>query len=97
MERVPLRDLIAAIERAYPGDSLAQVAAMILAAHLGRLADQLLDSFVDLAHRAGQPWNEIGARLGVSRQAAHQRFAPRRADPTASHGYEVPTCLGSGQ
>ncbi|MEV4124380.1 hypothetical protein [Nocardia sp. NPDC049707] len=83
--QVPLRDVIAAIERAHPDSSLDQlVAAVIHAAHWLRLADQLLDYFVDQARHAGMPWAEIGAHLGVSRQAAQQRFATRVAERHAA-------------
>ena len=40
-------------------------------------ADRLLDHFVAQARAAGMSWTEIGARLGVSKQAARQRFADR--------------------
>jgi hypothetical protein len=85
MDRQLLRDVIAAIERARPGSHLDQLSeAALVAAHWLRLADRLLDHFVDQARRAGLPWAEIGARLGVSRQAAQQRFAARVASPAAS-------------
>ena len=75
---MPLRDVIAVIERARPGNTLDQLSrAAIIAAHWVRLADGLLDHFVDQARQAGVPWAEIGARLGVSRQAAQKRFAAR--------------------
>ncbi|WP_433757327.1 hypothetical protein [Nocardia sp. CA-135398] len=83
--QVPLRDVIVTIERAHPDSSLDQlVAAVIHAAHWLRLADQLLDYFVDQARSAGTSWVEIGARLGVSRQAAQKRFAPRVAERHAA-------------
>jgi ClpX C4-type zinc finger/Clp amino terminal domain, pathogenicity island component len=42
-------------------------------------ADRLLDHFVAHARGAGMSWTDIGARLGVSKQAARQRFADRAA------------------
>lgn len=36
---------------------------------------------VEAALRAGLSWQEIAAALGVSRQAAHKRFA-KKVDPT---------------
>ncbi|ONM46238.1 hypothetical protein [Nocardia donostiensis] len=75
---MPLRDVIAAIERARPGITLDQLSeAANIAAHWLRLADGLLDHFVDQARQADVPWAEIGACLGVSRQAAQKRFAAR--------------------
>jgi hypothetical protein len=38
-------------------------------------ADRLLDHFVTHARGTGLSWTDIGARLGVSKQAARQRFA----------------------
>ncbi|WP_227998563.1 hypothetical protein [Nocardia australiensis] len=83
--RVPLRDVIVAVELAHPGSTLDQLSeAAIIAAHWLQLADRLLDHFVDQARQAGVPWAEIGARLGVSRQAAQKRFAARVAGRAAA-------------
>jgi Clp amino terminal domain, pathogenicity island component len=38
--------------------------------------DRLLDRFVGEARRDGCSWTQIGETLGVSKQAAHQRFLP---------------------
>lgn len=38
--------------------------------------DQLLDRFVGEARRDGCSWTQIGETLGISKQAAHQRFLP---------------------
>src|SRR5262245_5404415 len=38
-------------------------------------ADRLLDHFVAHARGSGMSWTHIGARLGVSKQAARQRFS----------------------
>ncbi|MFC4374238.1 hypothetical protein ACFO5K_08975 [Nocardia halotolerans] len=84
--QVPLRDVIAAIERARPGNTVDQLSqAAIIAAHWVRLADSLLDYFVDQARQADVPWAEIGACLGVSRQAAQKRFGARVAARAATH------------
>lgn len=40
---------------------------------LRRLADQLEDRHVAIARRLGWSWEEIGAALGVSRQAVHKK------------------------
>ncbi|WP_157391699.1 hypothetical protein [Nocardia terrae] len=81
VRQVPLGDVIAAIERAHPDSRLDRLAAgVILAAHWLRVADQLLGCFVDQARRAGMSWTEIGMRLGVSRQAAQQRFSTRAGE-----------------
>src|ERR687887_1802871 len=41
---------------------------------LHHLADELLDRYVAFAREAGRSWSDIGAVLGVSKQAAQQRF-----------------------
>lgn len=53
---------------------LLDAAAAISAEHAAD-ADRLLDHFVAHARGTGLSWTDIGARLGVSKQAARQRFA----------------------
>jgi len=43
-------------------------------AELGRDLDDVLEHAIIGLHDAGYSWAEIGARLGVTRQAAYQRF-----------------------
>ena len=43
--------------------------------------DQLLDRFVAQARRDGCSWTEIGETLGISKQAAHQRFVAAEQRP----------------
>ncbi len=45
-----------------------------LAEHLRRLADDLVEDYVEHCRLHGVSWSDIGAVLGVSRQAAQQRF-----------------------
>lgn len=54
-------------------------AAVVASAEHAAIADRLLDHFVIHARDKGMSWTDIGARLGVSKQAARQRFADRRA------------------
>lgn len=79
---VRLDDLIEAIKRTH-SDALEQLAnAVLLAEHLGDLADHLIGHFVDQARRSGASWTEIGRSMGVSKQAAQKRFVPKpSADP----------------
>ncbi|HEY3867540.1 MAG TPA: Clp protease N-terminal domain-containing protein [Actinocrinis sp.] len=56
-----------------PLDLLTQ--ASTTAAELGKLGDSLLDHFVDRCRKDGHSWSEISAVLGVSKQAAHKRYA----------------------
>ncbi|WP_326690532.1 MULTISPECIES: hypothetical protein [unclassified Streptomyces] len=46
-------------------------------AALRRLAERLEALQVDSARRRGWSWDEIGAALGVSRQAVHKKHAKR--------------------
>ncbi|HET6874990.1 MAG TPA: Clp protease N-terminal domain-containing protein [Acidimicrobiales bacterium] len=62
------------------GDSLADAMARLdaaekAAAGLRERADQLVTYFVALARSNGASWTDIGRRLGVSRQAAQQRYS----------------------
>jgi hypothetical protein len=52
-------------------------AAVAISAAHAATADRLLDHFVGQARDAGMSWTDVGARLGVSKQAARQRFADR--------------------
>jgi hypothetical protein len=52
-------------------------AAVAVSADHAATADRLLDHFVAHARGTGMSWTDIGARLGVSKQAARQRFADR--------------------
>jgi hypothetical protein len=44
---------------------------------LKSLGDELIGHFVEEARRTGASWSQIGERLGVSKQAAHQRHIKR--------------------
>jgi hypothetical protein len=72
-----LDDLIGAIRHAH-ADPLSQLAdAVVVAEHLDQLADSLVGHFVDQARRSGASWTQIGASLGVTKQAAQKRFVPK--------------------
>lgn len=59
-------------------DPLGQLAgAVVMADHLGDVADHLIGHFVDQARRSGASWTEIGRSMGVTKQAAQQRFVPK--------------------
>ncbi|MDO3700823.1 Clp protease N-terminal domain-containing protein [Micromonospora sp. C28SCA-DRY-2] len=78
---VRLDDLIEAIKKAH-SDALDQLAdAVIVADHLGEVADHLIGHFVDQARRSGASWTEIGRSMGVTKQAAQKRFVPKPTDP----------------
>src|SRR5213593_1546940 len=44
---------------------------------LKSLGDDLIGHFVEEARKAGASWSQVGERLGVSKQAAHQRHIQR--------------------
>ncbi|MGJ6124932.1 Clp protease N-terminal domain-containing protein [Mycolicibacterium sp. Y3] len=74
---VSLDTLIRAIKSVH-GDALDQLAdAMLAAEHLSDVADHLIGHFVDQARRSGASWTDIGARMGVTKQAAQKRFVPK--------------------
>src|SRR5690242_21173926 len=76
---VPLDNLISYVRTLHPsGDELEHLAdAVGVAARLGEQGDALIGHFVDQARRSGASWSQIGASMGVSKQAAQKRFVPR--------------------
>ncbi|CAM3506614.1 Clp protease N-terminal domain-containing protein [Kibdelosporangium persicum] len=73
------------MEKLHPaGDPLKRLTdAMLIAQHLGELADHLIGHFVDRARHSGASWTEIGQSMGVTKQAAQKRFtsnAPEQLD-----------------
>ncbi|MET9484907.1 Clp protease N-terminal domain-containing protein [Streptomyces sp. NPDC006638] len=74
---VRLDDLIDAIKNVH-GNPLEQLQSAVVAAdHLGDVADHLIGHFVDQARRSGASWTEIGASMGVTRQAVQKRFVTK--------------------
>ncbi|GAA5145746.1 Clp protease N-terminal domain-containing protein [Nocardioides marinquilinus] len=74
-----LPELVRSVEAAAPGaPPLRRLTLAVLAAdELGRTADDLVGHFVGQAREAGLPWAEIGAAMGVTKQAAQQRHVQR--------------------
>src|SRR3954471_14418495 len=76
---VSLDDLITFVETLHPGgaplDNLS--GAVTVSVNLDEQADALIGHFVDRARRSGASWSDIGAAMGVSKQAAQKRFVPR--------------------
>ncbi len=84
---VRLDDLISAITQNHP-EALDQLSdAVLLADHIGEVADHLIGHFVDQARRSGASWTDIGRSMGVSKQAAQKRFVAK-ADPSAAQGFQ---------
>jgi hypothetical protein len=79
---VPLDNLIAYVRALHPGggpvDHVAD--AFAVSAQLDEQSDALIGYFVDQARRSGASWSQIGAAMGVSKQAAQKRFVPGRVN-----------------
>jgi hypothetical protein len=84
---IRLDDLISAITQNQNGplDQLSD--AVLLADHIGEVADHLIGHFVDQARRSGASWTDIGRSMGVSKQAAQKRFVGK-AEPDAAQGFQ---------
>lgn len=85
---VRLDDLIDAITTTQP-TVLDQLSTAVLTAQsLGDIADHLIGHFVDQARRSGASWTEIGASMGVTKQAAQKRFVAKDpGEPSAAQGF----------
>jgi hypothetical protein len=72
-----LQELIDTVRDDSPtSDALDQLAtASTAVAQLSEVGDAVLSHYVDRARRSGYSWTEISTALGVSKQAAHKRFA----------------------
>jgi Clp amino terminal domain, pathogenicity island component len=77
---IPLDNLITYVKTLHPeGGPLDNVAdAFTVSAQLDEQADALIGHFVDQARKSGASWSQIGAAMGVSKQAAQKRFVPVR-------------------
>ncbi|MGH3444813.1 MAG: Clp protease N-terminal domain-containing protein [Nocardioidaceae bacterium] len=87
MTTMRLDDLIDEVRSHRPDTTspLTHVAAAVLAAQrISDLGDDLVDHFVHQARVAGASWADIGACMGVSRQAVQKRHSPRYAAQRAS-------------
>jgi len=69
-----LERLVATLESTHV-DALDRISdAMVVAEHLDQVGDDLIEHVVATARQQGISWSEIGARMGVSKQAAQQRL-----------------------
>src|SRR5689334_4055383 len=84
MEVVSLPGLVREVGRRAGDSPLDRVeAALAIGEELASSADELIGHFVAEARQAGCSWTQIGERMGVSKQAARQRFTvlPGHARP----------------
>ena len=80
MEILAVGQLDALVRARAPGAPLDRVeAAIAVAEELASGGDELIGRFVAEAREAGCSWTEIGERMGVSKQAARQRFTQHPA------------------
>jgi Clp amino terminal domain, pathogenicity island component len=79
--QIRLDDLIDGIKKARSNVLDQLTDAVVVADHLGDVADHLIGHFVDQARRSGASWTEIGQAMGVSKQAAQKRFVAK-GEPT---------------
>ncbi|TKK90761.1 ATP-dependent Clp protease ATP-binding subunit [Herbidospora galbida] len=77
---VRLDDLIAGIKSANPNVLEQLSGAVLMAEHMGDVADSLIGHFVDQARKSGASWTDIGRSMGVTKQAAQKRFVPKPDD-----------------
>jgi len=95
---VPLDNLIAYVKTLHPdGGPLENVAdAFAVSEQLDEQSDALLGYFVDQARRSGLPWSQIGAAMGVSKQAAQKRFVPSQPSQASLPGEAADALRAAG-
>jgi len=73
---VSLDNLISYVKTLHPSAGPLEnlSAAVGVAAELDEQSDALIGHFVDQARRSGASWSQIGASMGVSKQAVQKRF-----------------------
>jgi Clp amino terminal domain, pathogenicity island component len=89
---ITLDDLIGLVERRSAEPKRRLETAVTLSAELESLGDRLVDHYVQAARHEGRSWLEIGRELGVTRQAAHQRFGASRIKAFAARRRAGPRC-----
>ena len=74
-----MRALVEIVQERAPGDDplVLLEAAIVVAGEVSGAADDMIEHYVGAARAANVSWTLIGERLGVSKQAARQKFAHR--------------------
>lgn len=81
MEKLPRTDSLIRSLESESSDVLGRLrSAATVAADLSSLGDRVVNHFVEQAREQGHSWVEIGGVLGISKQAAQQRFRVRWID-----------------
>ena len=71
----------------FRGETKADFAGAVMAAHIVADESRLgLHRWIDAARRAGMTWTEIGEALGITKQAAQQRFRALAGDDEMESG-----------
>jgi Clp amino terminal domain, pathogenicity island component/ClpX C4-type zinc finger len=82
VDAVDLPALVAAVGKRGASSPLEKLGtALAISVELESSADELVGYFVAEARGAGCSWTEVGQQIGVSKQAARQRFANDRFTP----------------
>jgi len=81
-----LTDAVSDIEERIASDPAAYLDLVEIADQAGRQTEELLGSAAAAARSAGHSWEAIGNRLGISRQAAQQRFGEEKPDAGSRDG-----------
>jgi ATP-dependent Clp protease ATP-binding subunit ClpA len=104
MDAVSFEQLVAHVDQISASDDPMDRldAALVLAGTVRGHADALIDHVVAQARAAGRSWTEIGARLGVTKQAARKRFTDPVAPtpvlpPEVSLRPRLQTCLAQAE
>lgn len=90
MSAIPtFQELVASVEGRAPSEAALErlTVAADSTARLSAMADRLLDHYVRVARDSGVSWAEIGAVLGVTKQAAQQRFPEPSSDTQSRAAY----------
>jgi Clp amino terminal domain, pathogenicity island component len=82
MTQPPVRlDELIGYVRSQEGTALDHVSGAVrISEHLGEVSDHLIGHFVDQARKGGASWTDIGRSMGVTKQAAQQRFVAKDID-----------------
>ncbi len=85
------RDVALAVDALPAGSAAGERGELLLAAaartrEVAERLDWVLLSLVGEARSEGMSWEQVAAALGVSKQAAHKRYAPHLADAYARAG-----------
>jgi len=96
MDVVHLPDLVRVVEQRAGSSPLDRAeAALGVSEELASGADELIGHFVTEARQAGCSWTQIGERIGVSKQAARQRFTVQPAAASPEPQPRLVACLGA--